>query len=337
VEVQFIKGYLVPRLLQYILVTVLGITIVFAIPRLLPGDPVEKMVSTMQSRSANLDPAAAEKMILSLREMYGLDQGVLQQYVTFWRRLSTGDFGPSLFVFPTPVTQLIGQALPWTAALLLITTLLGWAIGNLLGGLAGYYPSSRAFKILDGAVMLIRPIPYYVFALTLLILFAYMFPVFPLGGGYTVGMKLSFTVRSVKDILLHAFLPALSLTVLGVAATFQTMRLIIRGVVEEDYVRYAKIAAVKEGTVFTKYGMRNAILPQITGLTLSLGGIFGGALITEMVFGYPGLGFLLYRAIVNTDYNLLMGITTISIVAITTSILVVDLLYPLFDPRIRYR
>jgi len=335
--VRFIRRYLVPRLLQYVLVTVLGITVVFAIPRLLPGDPVENMVATLQARSANLDPAAVEKMIHTLREMYGLDQGLFQQYLTFWKRLFAGDFGPSLFVFPTPVIQLIGQSLPWTAALLLVTTLLGWTIGNILGGLTGYFPDARVLKILDGAVMLIRPIPYYVFALTLLILFAYLLPVFPLGGGYTVGTKITLTWSSVRDVLRHAFLPALSLTVLLVASTFQTMRLIIRGVTEEDYVRYAKIGAVKEGTIFTKYGMRNAILPQITGLALSLGGIFGGALITEMVFGYPGLGFLLYRAIVNVDYNLLMGITTISIGAITTSILVVDLLYPLFDPRIRFR
>lgn len=334
---QFIKRYLIPRLFQYILVTVLGITVVFAIPRLLPGDPVERMVAAMQQRSANLDPASAEKMILTLREMYGLNAGVVQQYFTFWKRLFTADFGPSLFVFPTPVTQLISQALPWTAALLLITTLLGWSLGNLLGGLAGYYPSSRVLQVLDGVMMLIRPIPYYVFALTLLILFAYLLPIFPLSGGYTVGTKIAFTLGSMKDILKHAFLPALSLTILGIASTFQTMRLIIRGVTEEDYVRYAKIGAVKDSTIFAKYGMRNAILPQITGLALSLGGIFGGALITEMVFGYPGLGFLLYRAIVNVDYNLLMGITTISIVAITTSILIVDLLYPLFDPRIRFR
>jgi len=171
----------------------------------------------------------------------------------------------------------------------------------------------------------------------LLIVFAYMYPVFPLSGGYTVGTKITLSWRSASDLLRHAFLPAVSLTVLGMASTFQTMRLIIRSVKEEDYVRYAKIGAVSEGTIFTQYGMRNAILPQITGLSLSLGGIFGGALITEMVFGYPGLGFLLYRAIINLDYNLLMGITTISIVAITTSILIVDLLYPLFDPRIRFK
>ncbi len=181
------------------------------------------------------------------------------------------------------------------------------------------------------------PAPYYVLGLTLVILFAYMFPLFPFEGGYTIGMKIAFTWSFIKDVLNHAFLPALSLILLGAAVNHQTMRLIIQGVKEEDYIRYAKIGAVKERAIFSRYAVRNAILPQITGLTLSLGQIFGGALITEIVFSYPGLGFLLYRAVVNNDYNLIMGITTISIIAITTLILLVDLLYPLFDPRIRFR
>ena len=185
--------------------------------------------------------------------------------------------------------------------------------------------------------MFVRPIPYYVLGLMLVILFAYLLPVFPFGGGYTIGARIAFTWSFVRDVLKHAFLPAMSLSLLGVAVNHQTMRLIIQGVKEEDYIRYAKIGAVKERTIFARYAMRNAILPQITGLTLSLGQIFGGALITEIVFSYPGLGFLLYRAIVNSDYNLLMGITTISIIAITTLVLIIDLLYPLFDPRIRFK
>ena len=319
------------------LVTWLGITVVFVIPRLLPGDPVESMVATLQARSANLDPKAVEQMIHTLRQMYGLEAGLLEQYLLFWKRLFTGDFGPSLYQFPSPVSQLIGQSLPWTAGLLLVTTLVGWIVGNILGGLAGYFPRTRILTVLDGMMMLVRPIPYYILAIMLLILFAYLLPVFPLGGGYTVGTRIALTWSFVTDVLRHAFLPAVSLTLLGVAATHQTMRLIIQGVREEDYIRYARIAAVKERTIFTKYAMRNALLPQITGLTLSLGQIFGGALITEIVFSYPGLGFLLYRAIVSIDYNLLMGITTVSIVTITTSILVIDVLYPLFDPRIRLR
>jgi peptide/nickel transport system permease protein len=136
-------------------------------------------------------------------------------------------------------------------------------------------------------------------------------------------------------VLRHAFLPALSLILLGAATTHQIMRLIVQGVNEEDYVRYARIGAVNERTIFFKYVMRNAMLPQITRFALGFAGLFSGALITEVVFAYPGIGFLAYRAILSSDYNVLMGITTLSIIALTTSTLLMDLLNPLFDPRIR--
>jgi len=143
------------------------------------------------------------------------------------------------------------------------------------------------------------------------------------------------TWTSITDIFKHAFLPALSLVLLGVASTHQIMRLIVQGVREEGYVRYAKIAAVKEETIFGLFVMRNAMLPQITRFALGFAGLFSGALVTEVVFAYPGLGTLAYRAILASDYNLLMGITTLSIITLTTSTLLMDLLNPLFDPRIR--
>jgi peptide/nickel transport system permease protein len=315
----------------------LGITLVFLIPRLLPTDPVESMLATLRAQGAQLDPEAAEKMTKTLREMYGLERGIVQQYLSFWKRLFSADFGPSYFMFPTPVIELVGRSLPWTVGLLLVTTMLSWIIGNITGGLSGYFAESRLLRVLDGIVMFVRPIPYYVLGLMLVILFAYLVPIFPFGGGYTIGTKVTFSWNSIRDVVKHALLPAMSLILLGTAVNHQSMRLIIQNVKEEDYIWYAKIGAVDERTIFARYALRNAILPQITGLTLSLGQIFGGALITEIVFSYPGLGLLLYRAIVNSDYNLIMGITTLSILAITTLVLIIDLLYPLFDPRIRLK
>lgn len=334
---KFVKRYLIPRLIQYLLVTWLGITLVFAIPRLMPSDPVESLLATLQAQGGHLDPGAVREMTITLRQMYGLEAGLLAQYGAFWKRLFAADFGPSYFMFPTPVTKLIRRAMPWTVGLLFVTTVLGWIIGNITGGLSGYFSESRLLRILDGVLMFVRPIPYYVFGLLLVILFAYLIPILPFGGGYTVGTRSTFTWSFFRDVVKHAILPAMSLMLLGIAVNHQTMRLIIQNVKEEDYVWYAKIGAVDERTIFARYAMRNAILPQITGLTLSLGQTFGGALITEIVFSYPGLGLLLYRGIVNSDYNLIMGITTISIVAITTLVLIVDLLYPLFDPRITLR
>lgn len=318
-------------------VILLGITVIFIIPRLLPGDPVENTITTLQSRGTYLDPASIEQTARALRQMYGLEGSPFQQYVDFWRRLFAGDFGPSLYQFPTPVIALIRQALPWTFGLLLVTTLLSWTIGVVTGGLAGYFPQNRAIGLIDNAAMFVRPIPYYVMALMLLILFAYLIPVFPVGRGYTIGAEIGLSWSFALDVLRSAFLPALSLTLLGAAVTHQTMRLVVEGVKEEDYVRYAKIAAVKESTIFSRYVMRNAILPLVTTLALSLGQIFGGALITEMVFSYPGVGFLLFRAVVVNDYNVIMGITTISIIVIVTATLILDLVYPLFDPRIRLK
>ncbi len=332
----FVRGYLIPRLFQYLLVIFVGITAVFIIPRLSPTDPVQRTITQLRSMGGSLDSASMNAFIEDLNELYGLKGSMLQQYGAFWQRLFHGDFGVSFFQFPTPVSELIAISLPWTLGLLLTTTVLGWAIGNLVGGVAGYFSRSRWSRILDTLTMVIRPIPYYIFAFALLLLLAYVFKLFPVSGGTAIGRKAEFSLAYILDVLRHAFLPALSLVLLGAAVWFQTMKLIVQNVNAEDFVQYAKLGGIKEGKIVSRYVIRNAMLPQITGLALVLGQIFSGALITEIVFSYPGLGTLLYNAIITGDYNLIMGITALSIVAITTAILVIDLLYPLFDPRVRF-
>jgi peptide/nickel transport system permease protein len=151
-----------------------------------------------------------------------------------------------------------------------------------------------------------------------------------------LGARPTFTWAYIKDVLWHSALPALSMVILGAAINFQTMKLIVQNVNAENFVQYAKLGGVTEGRIVGKYVIRNALMPQVTGLALSLGQIFSGALITEIVFGYPGLGMLLYNSVIRADYNLIMGITIFSIVGITTAMLIVDLTYPLFDPRVRY-
>ncbi|HEX2908909.1 MAG TPA: ABC transporter permease [Phototrophicaceae bacterium] len=330
------KRYLIPRLIQYFLVIWLGITVVFFIPRLTPNDPVMRMIGELRGRGSTLEPGAMDAIIQDLTEMYGLEGSWLDQYGAFWGRLVHGDFGVSFFQFPAPVSQLIATALPWTLGLLLTTTAISWILGNIIGGLAGYYARKNWSRILDAVAMVVRPLPYYIFAFALLLLLAYVVRWFPITGGASLGAVPTFTWEYIKDVLWHSFLPALSLAVLGGAVTFQTMKLIVQNINSESFVQYAKLGGVTEDRIVSKYIIRNALLPQITGLALSLGQIFSGALITEIVFGYPGLGTLLYRAIVNGDYNLIMGITMFSIVGLTTAILIVDLTYPLLDPRVRY-
>jgi peptide/nickel transport system permease protein len=302
----------------------------------MPTDPVTRMITVLESRGSTLDPATIDDMIADLTEMYGLGGSPLEQYGAFWQRLLRGDFGVSFFQFPTRVNDLIATALPWTLGLLMTTTAIGWVVGNIAGGFAGYHSRKRWSRSLDTVAMVIRPLPYYIFAFMLLLLFGYVFLLFPIAGGTSIGSQPSFSWPYIKDVLRHAFLPAMSLILLGWAGWFQTMKLIVQNVNSADYVQYAKMGGIKENKIVSRYVIRNGMLPQITALALIFGNLFGGALIVEIVFSYPGIGSLLYNAILSGDYNLIMGITAFSIVGISTAILIIDLVYPLFDPRIRY-
>lgn len=331
------KKYYFPRFVQYITVLFIGITMVFIIPRLLPSDPVEHQLNRMTAQGQYLDPAAVEEMRETLQELYGLKGGISQQYITYWKRLFTGNLGPSFTQFPTPVIELIKISLPWTLGLLLVSLTLSWLIGTILGGIKVSFPNSLLTKLIEVCAMGIRPIPYYIMALIMLILFAFVFPVFPMAGGYSMGVKIGFNIKFILSLLRHAFLPIMSMVVLEIGGWFLQMRNVASNVVEEDYVIYAEASGLPKIKIIFHYIMRNAIIPQITGLALNLGFIFGGALITEIVFSYPGIGTLLYSAILAGDYNLIMGINIFSIAGVSTAMLVIDLIYPLLDPRVRYQ
>jgi len=269
--VKFLKRYLIPRLIQYVLVIWLGITVVFLIPRLTPNDPVMRMINEMRARGSTLEPGAMDGIIRDLTEMYGLQGSWLEQYGAFWGRLVHGDFGVSFFQFPTRVNQLIATALPWTLGLLLTSTAFSWIFGNIAGGVAGYYARKGWSRTLDAVAMVVRPLPYYIFAFILLILFAFVVRWFPITGGASLGALPTFTWAYIKDVLWHSFLPALSLVVLGGAVNFQTMKLLVQNVNGESFVQYAKLGGVTENRIVSKYIIRNALLPQVTGLALSFG------------------------------------------------------------------
>ncbi|WP_298881344.1 ABC transporter permease [uncultured Bradyrhizobium sp.] len=327
-------GYVGRRLAQFLLVVFIGINIAYVVTHASPIDPVEQSISAVTS-FGNTAPDAIEQMRRSLRELYGLGGTPVEQYLTFWKRILSADFGPSMSAFPTPVGTLIGRALPWTAGLLAVSTLIAWVLGNLLGGLAGYYRQSRGLKLMGVIAMGLHPIPYYILAMLLLILFGFIWPVLPISGGSAMDLPQTLTVEFVGSVLQHAILPALSLILIGVGSWFLGMRSLVANVLAEDYVVYAELAGVKSSRILTSYVMRNALVPQVTGLAMSLGGIFNGAVITEKVFGYPGLGSLLVDAVYAGDYGLVLGVTTISILGVSVGVLAIDLLYPLLDPRVK--
>ncbi len=327
-------AYLLRRLAQFALVVFIGINIAFAITHATPIDPVEQTISATTAFGST-SPEAIAMMRQSLRELYGLEGGLWQQYSGFWRRVLVLDFGPSLSAFPTPVSTLIWRALPWTAGLLLVSTLLTWVLGNLLGGLAGYLRDNRLLRWAGLLAMGLHPIPYYIIAFVLLVVFGYLWPVLPISGGAQMNMARGFSLDFVLSVLKHSVLPVLSLVLVGLGGWFMGMRALVSNIVSEDYVLYAELGGVARGRILRSYVMRNALGPQVTGLALSLGGIFNGAIITEQVFGYPGIGSLLVDAVHAGDYSLVLGLTSVSIVAVSFAVLAIDLLYPLIDPRVK--
>ena len=327
--------FLVSRLITYFLVIWIGMTIVFFVPRFLPSDPISAALGRVMSSGSAMPPEQVTAMRDTLMQLYGLQGTLPEQYFNFMSRaLLTGNFGPSLSFYPMPVNQLIAQSLPWTVFLLLTSTLIAWVVGNFIGLLTGYRSGKFYSKALEAIAIFIYPIPYYILALILIIVFVYIKPIFPIS--FSV-KGTPFSLEFIGSAIFNSILPGLSIIVGAFGWWILSMKALSSSVAEEDFVNFARMKGVGAGTIMRRYVLRNAILPQITLLAISIGTIFNGALIAEILFGYPGLGTLTYTAVVQTDYNLLMGTISISIIAVATAALVVDLLYPLFDPRIQYR
>jgi len=326
--------YLVRRLFQCFLVIFLGVSLAFLITTLSPIDPVEQTMSLMTSFGAT-DPRSVDLMREALAELYGLKGNFIEQYLSFWGRVLRGDFGPSLSAFPTPVMSLIMGALPWTIGLLMMALVISWTLGNLLGALAGYFRSNTLLKISGAAIMALNPVPAYIIGLVLLLMLGYIWPILPISGGAQMNLQPGFTFDYLRSLVLHGTLPALTLVLGGIGGWFLSMRSLVSNIVTDDHVVYAELGGVNSGKIFSQYVARNALLPQLTGLALSLGSVFGGAVITEFLFNYPGVGRLLIQGIYRGDYSLVLGVTTISIIAVAVAVFIIDLIYPLIDPRVR--
>ncbi len=328
--------YILTRVSTYLVVLFIGITITFFLPRMMPSDPISGYIARLQSQAGQtMDPVAIEKLRASLEELYGLNGSLTSQYFGYLGRIVRGfDFGPSLSSYPRPVNEFIVNAMPWTLGLLLTTTLIAWALGNMIGLLAGFFHNNRFATALEVIGVALYPIPYYVTALILLLLFAYVWHLFPLSTTIRPG---PLTLEKIGSILHQSVLPGMTLVLAGFGWNILGMKALAFATKEEPYVVFARLKGTKPRTIMMNYVFRNAILPQITALALALGGIFNGALLTEMLFSYPGMGLLLRTAIGNADFNMLYGTITVTIVAVATAALIIDLLYPLFDPRIRYR
>lgn len=326
--------YLSLRLVTWALTILIGVTFIFFIPRMFPSDPVEGMIGQMESRSGQMDPVQKEALRKSLRIQFGLEGTLWEQYTSFlWNGLLHFDFGPSLMSYPTPASEIIMRNLPYTVGLSLTTTVVAWVIGNVIGLLAGFRKNKKSSKILETVAICIYPIPYFIVALVLQIVFSFVLGCFPLR---TTLMYNNGTMAFLSSLLKASILPAASILLLGTGWWIISMKSLSSTTAEEDFVLYARYRGLSEGKIGKSYVFRNSILTQITALAMSLGGVFNGSIMTEIIFGYPGVGTLIQDAITQSDYNMILGCITISIVSISTCTLVADLIYPFIDPRIRY-
>ncbi|MCL2215648.1 MAG: ABC transporter permease [Defluviitaleaceae bacterium] len=326
--------FLIIRILTCLLTIWIGVTILFFVPRFFPSDPIEGLVMQMTMLYGNMDPAMQESIRATLQAQFGLEGSLFTQYLHFLRNGLLGfDFGPSLMNFPTPVTDLIAVRMPYTVFLSLFTTLIAWVVGNLIGLYAGFRKDKRSARVMEMVAIFIYPIPYFLVALILQIVFAFLLGWFPLTSNiiFHMGPWVWFT-----SLIRSSILPALSILLIGVGWWILSMKALASSIASDDFVSYARYRGISESKIAGKYIFRNSMLTQVTALALALGGVFSGALLAEIIFNYPGVGTLVQQAIMQSDYNMIMGTITISIVAISVATLLVDLLYPFFDPRIRY-
>ncbi|MFO7882669.1 MAG: ABC transporter permease [Kosmotogaceae bacterium] len=315
------------KLFIYILTFVFAVSIDWLIPRFMPGNPIQNLLSRVSVRAE-----AAEVMYGYLTEAFGLDQPLWKQYLNFWNALFHGDLGTSVYLFPQPVMKVIMNTVPYDIFLLVPAIMLSWIAGNKFGAFAA------RTKKLDNTVLpiwyVLTATPYMWLGILLAWSFGVLLDVFPISGAYSYSMSPTFTWEFIWDLIKHWFLPFASLFLVQFGGWAIGMRNMIIYELEADYSHYLEALGAPRKLV-RKYAFRNAMLPQITGLALQLGVIVAGALATEIVFSYPGIGYLLLQAIQYQDYFLIQGCFLFIIIGVLLANFVIDVIYVLVDPRTR--
>lgn len=323
-----IMRYIAKKTIVYIITFIVAVTLNWGIPRLMPGDPI----GVLLSRFATL-PQSAEVMYSYFMQAFGLDRPLHEQYINFWKALLNGDLGVSIYMYPKKVEDIVMEALPYDLVLIVPAVVVSWVIGNWLGALAPLH--RRLDAMLMPVFYFLTSSPYFWIAIVLAWVFTVMIPVFPPSGAYSPGMQPSLSLEFIADFLKHWILPFLSLVLVMLGGWAIGMRNLIIYELESNYSRYMEALGAPRGLVL-RYAFRNAMLPQITGLALQIGLAVAGAITTEIVFSYPGLGYLMLQAIQNQDYFLMQGAFLVIVVMVLVSNFIIDIVYAIVDPRVRY-
>jgi peptide/nickel transport system permease protein len=322
--------YLLRRLEFFVITLWAALTINFVIPRLMPGTPAEAMMARFHGR---VSPAAIKPMEIA----FGINTGqnIVQQYLEYLANTARGDLGLSLTYFPQPVASSIMLALPWTVGLVGLATVIAFVLGTLVGIVSAWRRGGILDGLLPPVLIVVSAFPYFWIGLICILIFSFTLGWFPLGFAYQLDTSINLSWSFVGDVVWHGFLPAMTIVVTSIGGWILTMRNTMITTLAEDYVKMARAKGLSPLRIMLNYAGRNAILPNLTGFAMSLGFVISGAILVEIVFNYPGLGFMLLQAVNNEDFALMQGLFLLITVAVLVAVLAADFLTGWLDPRTR--
>lgn len=328
--------FLIRRVFLLVIIVWAAASLNFLVPRLSGGDPIRSRL-LQQAASGGAVQTGMEEMVAIYQEKFGLNDPLHEQYMTYIGQIFRLDLGYSMANYPATVWDVMGSALPWTIGLLFTTTLLAFIIGTLAGALLGWRKSPRFIHYVFPPLLTFSAIPFFLLGLILLYVFAFNLRWFPLFGGYTPGSFPAWNLEFAEDVVRHSFLPAVAILLSSMGFWALGMRGMMVTAEGEDYMIFAEASGLKNRTLFFSYAMRNALLPQTTALGLSLGTLLTGSLLVEVIFNYPGIGGLLYFSIRQFDYFVIQGVIFTIVLGVAIATFILDLIYPILDPRIKYQ
>ena len=328
--------YIAKRIGTFLLIFWLAATLNFFLPRLGGENPVAQKLMQTAALGGNLH-AGMHEMVEEYQAKFGLDRPLWSQYLTYLADTSRFDFNYSIASFPRKVVDMILEGLPWTIALLAVTTAIAFVVGNLLGALLAWPGAPGWLQYVMPPLMALTAVPFFLLGLMLVYVVGFSLQWLPIYGGYTAGSIPQWSLAFAIDVVEHAILPSLAIILGSIGFWALGMRAMMVTNLGEDHVVFAEAKGLQRRTIFFHYGVRNAMLPQATALALVLGQLVSGAVLVEIIFGYPGIGTVLFQAIKGSDFFVVQGIVFILIIAIGLATLILDLVYPLLDPRIVYR
>jgi len=329
-----LKGYVKyfgNKVVWFLVTLVFAFILNFTLPRLMPGDPVAAIVSRMAQGMT--DATGVQAIYEQYTELFGTNEPIIQQFFIYVRNVLKGDFGFSISQYPRTVADVIKSSIWWTIVLQFPAIIVGWIIGNTLGALAAYIRGALD-KVLLPVSIFVSNLPAFGMAIILLVIFAVNLNWFPTSGGYGFDLIPNFSLRFIRSVLLHYQLPFWSIVLITIGGQAIGMRSMSIYELNADYVKFSRFMGIPDRKI-VRYVFRNAMLPQITGLALSIGTMVGGALVAEIIFSYPGLGSTILTAVLGQDYPLISAVTLIITIMVLIAMFVIEIIYGFLDPRIK--